>query len=133
MYRREFLTPQRNKDLHACFYRVLSEMNPIVLDEALARTVNSPAKRFYISSDRAYGVLIRWEKYGITKLITPERQEMYEEIYRRILELRKSMPDTPFMHLAEMVLDQPAPKFYLETSSAKTILCKYRIKKRGLH
>ena len=133
MYRREFLTPQRNKDLHGCFCRVLSEMNPIVLDEALTRTVNSPAKRFYISSDRAYGVLIRWEKYGITKLITAERQEMYEEIYRRILELRKSMPDTPFMHLAEMVLDQPAPKFYLETSSAKIILCKYRIKKRGLH
>ena len=132
MYRREFLTPQRNKDLHGCFCRVLSEMNPIVLDEALTRTVNSPAKRFYISSDRAYGVLIRWEKYGITKLITPERQEMYEEIYRRILELRKSMPDTPFMHLAEMVLDQPAPKFYLETSSAKIILCKYRIKKRCL-
>ena len=132
MYRREFLTPQRNKDLHGCFCRVLSEMNPIVLDEALTRTVNSPAKRFYISSDRAYGVLIRWEKYGITKLITPERQEMYEEIYRRILELRKSMPDTPFMHLTEMVLEQPAPKFYLETSSAKIILCKYRIKKRCL-
>ena len=132
MYRREFLTPQRNKDLQACFYRVLSEMNPIVLDEALTRTVNSPAKRFYISSDRAYGVLIRWEKYGITKLITAERQEMYEEIYRRILELRKSMPNTPFMHLTEMVLDQPAPKFYLETSSAKIILCKYRIKKRCL-
>ena len=132
MYRREFLTPQRNKDLQDCFYRVLSEMNPIVLDEALTRTVNSQAKRFYISSDRAYGVLIRWEKYGITKLITPERQEMYEEIYRRILELRKSMPNTPFMHLTEMVLEQPAPKFYLETSSAKIILCKYRIKKRCL-
>lgn len=129
MYRREFLTPQRNKDLHGCFCRVLSEMNPIVLDEALTRTVNSPAKRFYISSDRAYGVLIRWEKCGITKLITPERQEMYEEIYRRILELRKSMPNTPFMHLVEIVLEQPAPKFYLETSSVKTILCKYRQRK----
>ena len=133
MYRKEFLTPQRNKDLHDTFLKVISEMDVIVLDEAIKQTVNSPAKRFYIGSDRAYGVLVRWNKYGICKLISPLRQEMFEEIYRRILELRKSMPDTPFMHLAEMVLDQPAPKFYLETSSAKTILCKYRIKKRGLH
>lgn len=132
MYRREFLTPHRNKDLHDCFCRVLSEMNPIALDEALTRTVNSPAKRFYISSDRAYGVLIRWEKYGITKLITPERQEMYEEIYRRILELRKSRPELPLQHLTEIVIEQSAPRFYIEITSAKTILCNYKRKKRCL-
>lgn len=107
-------------------------MNPIALDEALTRTVNSPAKRFYISSDRAYGVLIRWEKYGITKLITPERQEMYEEIYRRILELRKSRPELPLQHLTEIVIEQSAPRFYIEITSAKTILCNYKRKKRCL-
>ena len=129
MYRKEFLTPQRNKDLHSTFLKVISEMDVIVLDEAINRTVNSPAKRFYIGSDRAYGVLIRWDRYGITKLTTPLRQEMFEEIYRRTIELRKIMPDKPIMHLVEIVLEQPAPKFYLETSSVKTILCKYRQRK----
>ena len=129
MYQKEFLTPQRNKDLHDTFMKVISDMDIIILDEAIERTVNSPAKRFYIGSDRAYGVLVRWDRYGICKLVSPLRQEMFEEIYRRILELRKTMPDTPIMHLAEIVLEQPAPKFYLEISSAKTILCKYRQKK----
>ena len=132
MYRREFLTPQRNKDLQACFYRVLSEMNPIVLDEALELTVNSPAKRFYISADRAYGVLIRWDLHGVTRLISDERQEMYEELYERIKVLKPLYPNTPLMHMVEMVIEQPAPKFYLKIKSAKTILCNYKSKRSQL-
>ena len=104
-------------------------MNPIVLDEALARTVNSPAKRFYISADRAYGVLIRWDLHGVTRLISDERQEMYEELYERIKVLKPLYPNTPLMHMVEMVIEQPAPKFYLKIKSAKTILCNYKSKR----
>lgn len=132
MYRKEFLTQQRNRDLHQVFVNVISELDVINLNDAIEKTVNSPAKRFYIGSDRAYGVLIRWHKYGITKLITPLRQEMFEEIYRRVLTLQVVYPDIPLMYLAEMAIEQPAPKFYLEISSAKTILCKYKSKRSQL-
>lgn len=127
MYRREFLTVQRNMDLYNAYKKVISEMNIIVLDEALELTVNSPAKRFYISADRAYGVLIRWDLHGVTRLISDERQEMYEELYERIKELKPLYPNTPLMHLVEMVIEQPAPKFYLKIKSAKTILCNYKL------
>ena len=129
MYRREFLTVQRNKDLYDAYNRVVSGMNIIVLDEALELTVNSPAKRFYISADRAYGVLIRWDLHGVTRLISDERQEMYEELYERIKELKPLYPNTPLMHMVEMVIEQPAPKFYLKIKSAKTILCNYKSKR----
>ena len=126
MYRREFLTAQRNKDLYAAYKRVIGGMKRIILDDAFEMTVNSPAKRFYISADRAYGVLIRWDLHGITRLISSERQEMYEEIYDRVKLLKSSYPNTPFMHLVEMAIEQPAPKFYLKKESAKIILCKYK-------
>lgn len=127
MYRREFLTVQRNRDLYNAYKRVVSDINTIVLDDAIEMAVNSPAKRFYISSDRAYGVLIRWDLHGVTRLISDERQEMYEELYERIKELKPLYPNTPLMHLVEMVIEQPAPKFYLKISSAKTILCNYKL------
>ena len=127
MYRREFLTVQRNMDLYNAYKQVVSEMNIIVLDEALELTVNSPAKRFYISADRAYGVLVRWDLHGVTRLISDERQEMYEELHERIKELKPLYPNTPLMHLVEMVIEQPAPKFYLKIKSAKTILCNYKL------
>lgn len=126
MFRREFLTSDRNIDLYENFKRVISGMDHIVLDEALALTVNSPAKRFYISADRAYGVIVRWDKYGPSKLISDERQEMYEELYRIIVQLRASKPDMPLQHLIEIAIEQPAPKFYLKINSAKIILCNFK-------
>ena len=129
MYRREFLTVQRNMDLYNAYKQVISGMNIIVLDEALELTVNSPAKRFYISADRAYGVLVRWDLHGVTRLISDERQEMYEELYERIKVLKPLYPNTPLMHMVEMVIEQPAPKFYLKIKSAKTILCNYKSKR----
>lgn len=132
MYRREFLTPQRNMDLFSTFKRVIFEMDYIMLNEAVKITVNSPAKRFYISADRAYGVIVRWDKYGKCKLISPERQEMYDELYEIILRLRAKNPDLPLQHLIELAIEQPASKFFLKISSAKTILCNYKNKKRKL-
>ena len=126
MFRREFLTVARNNDLYDAFKRVISDMDHIVLDEALTLTVNSPAKRFYISADRAYGVIVRWDKYGQSKLISDERQEMYEELYRIIVRLRASEPDMPLQHLIEIAIEQPAPKFYLKINSAKIILCNFK-------
>ena len=127
MYRREFLTQDRNKDLYENYKRVISMEKSIVLPDVLRKTVESPAKRFYISSDRVYGVLVRWKKKGeIIKLITEERQEMYEEIYRRVLELEKSMPDLPLLHVIEIIIEQPAPKFYITPKSADVILCKHK-------
>ena len=126
MFRREFLTVARNNDLYDAFKRVISDMDHIVLDEALTLTVNSPAKRFYISADRAYGVIVRWDKYGKTRLLSDERQEMYEELYRIIVRLREIRPELPLQHLIEIAIDQPAPKFYLKTNSAKIILCNFK-------
>ena len=126
MFRREFLTVARNNDLYDAFKRVISDMDHIVLDEALTLTVNSPAKRFYISADRAYGVIVRWDKYGKTRLLSDERQEMYDELYRIIVRLREIRPELPLQHLIEIAIDQPAPKFYLKTNSAKIIPCNFK-------
>ena len=126
MFRREFLTVARNNDLYDAFKHVISDMDHIVLDEALTLTVNSPAKRFYISADRAYGVIVRWDKYGKTRLLSDERQEMYDELYRIIVRLREIRPELPLQHLIEIAIDQPAPKFYLKTNSAKIILCNFK-------
>lgn len=127
MYRRQFSTYERNMDLHEAYKRVIDNSSFIVLEDVLTKTVNSPAKRFYISSDRVYGVLVRWDIRGeTTKLISEERQEMYEEIYRRVKLLRENKKDTVLAHLIEEVIEQPAPKFYIKPESAKIILCRHK-------
>ena len=127
MYRREFLTGDRNKDLYETFRKLLDTKDVIILNDILTLTVNSPAKRFYVSADRVYGVLVRWASTGVvTRLITPERQEMFEDLYKIVAELRKEQPTIPLLHIIERAIEYPAPKFYIKPDSAKIILCKYK-------
>lgn len=56
----------------------------------------------------------------------PTKREMFQEIYRRVIALKKVHPDWTLCQLVSDVVNSPAPKFYMEPSSALERLFKIR-------
>lgn len=121
---------QRNYELVKAYRNALGRaFGRIRLDEILVNTVNTPASRFWVSAERAMVVVARMYKGDTLEDMRPSKQEMFKEIFQRVVRLREQMPDTPLLHIVEMAVTQPAPKFYLTPQSAKVIICRIRRKK----
>jgi hypothetical protein len=56
----------------------------------------------------------------------PSKREMFQEIHRRVVILREKHPDWHLSELVYEVVNSPAPKFYMEASSALERLFKIR-------
>lgn len=123
------INEERNNDLYNTYRKVLDAAKHINLDEITFITINSPAKRFYVSEDRATQVVCCVLK-GTKKLsdMIPCRSEMYEEIIARYKILKESNPDSTIKELVGKVIEQPAPKFYITLGSAKVIIARHKIK-----
>ena len=113
-------TIERNADLYSAYIDVLRCPNrPLLYRDILEVAVKRPAKRFYISSSRAYQV-VRATMKGEKVLLSEERQRMFNDIIDRVkVELQKGIC---LRHAVECVIDQPAPEFYIKSSSAKILL-----------
>lgn len=127
-YKREF-KEQRDEDLLSVFREVYSK-SPIErrLDEILTEVVNHKTKRFWLSSERASIVISQIKKGCDISYMKKHKQLMFQEIYKRLLELEKIYPDKCILHLLEMIVIQEAPSFYLSPASASVIL--HYMKKR---
>lgn len=121
---------QRNYELMRAYRDALEKAHGhIRLDEVLAMTVDTPASRFWVSAERAMVVIARMYKGDTLGDMRPSKREMFKEIFNRVEELRKQKPDTPLLHIVEIAVTQPAPKFYLTPQSAKVIICRIRRRK----
>lgn len=49
---------------------------------------------------------------------------MFQEIFRRVKTLRKLHPNWTIKKCCEIVVEQPAPKFYLTAESIGVMICK---------
>lgn len=121
---------ERDRDLLEVFRRTIRTCKHINLYEVVETVVNSPAKRFYVSEYRTRNIIKRMFNGKPLTNMYPLRQEMYREIFRRVKEMRKTMPHAPLLMVIEEVLAQPAPKFYLTKETGVTILHKIQKKLR---
>lgn len=118
---------ERLDDLMRAYDEYIESCAYIRRPEVYAQIVNMPSKRFWVSDIRAslvVSAIIR----GEAKLseMWGTKREMYEEIYRRVMKLRKHYPESTISELCHKVVQQPAPKFYLTPGSAKQMVCKAR-------
>jgi len=110
----------------------------IRMSEVFEYIVNQPCRRFWVSEIRAAVVIADMLKGDkLTKMHSAKR-EMFQEIYNRVIRLRSKNPGMSLYQLVSIVIQQPAPKFYLSPSSAKIMFYKarkkwYKKKKRKLH
>lgn len=118
---------ERSDALMKAYDEYISSCSHINMSEVYNKIVNTPADRFWVSDKRADTVIstiIRGES-RLDKM-RPLKREMYEELYRRVIELKKIHPDFSTFKLCSIVVLQPAPKFYLTPGTAKTMVCKAR-------
>ena len=120
-------TMERINDLKRVYDECVSSCAYIRMDDVYEKVVNMPSSRFWVSDIRAslvVSAMMRGEA-NLNEMRTLGK-EMYEEIYRRVMELKKTRPELSTSELCAEVVMQPAPKFYLTAGSAKMMICKAR-------
>lgn len=120
---------ERLDDLMRAYDEVYSSCDYLCMPKIYAATAQMPSKRFWVSDIRAalvVSALLRGEDK--LKGMHPQKREMYEEIYRRVLILKQKRPELRVLDLCAIVVTEPAPKFYLTAGSAKMMICKARKK-----
>lgn len=118
---------ERIDDLMRAYDEYISSCDYIRMPDVYNNVVNMPSSRFWVSDIRA-ALVVSAMMRGEANLdaMWPMRKEMYEEIYRRVIDLRKLSPGLSISELCTIVVAQPAPKFYLTAGSAKMMICKAR-------
>lgn len=119
---------ERNNDLMNAYLSQLAACNVIRLPQIFNNVVNMPSSRFWVSAERAAIVISNMMRGDTIPNMRKTKREMFYEIYRRVIELRALHPNKSIYELALIVVQSPAPKFYLTAGSAKVII--YRIKKQ---
>ena len=119
---------ERNDDIMRAYIFQIRSCDNIYLPQVLKRVVNMPSKRFWVSAERAAIVVSSMMKGNTLESMRPTKREMFEEIYRRVMEMKEKCPYSSIYELTSYVVEEPAPKFYLTPGSAKVII--HRAKKQ---
>ena len=114
----------RSRNLLEVFNRLFSAIADARVEDVLRLAVAHPARRFWVSEERALRVVHEMERTGVTPSCNALKHEMYEEIYRRVCMVRDSHPHWTLARCVGYVVNQEAPSFYLSVSSAHAILVK---------
>ncbi|MDE6277346.1 MAG: hypothetical protein K2M06_04480 [Muribaculaceae bacterium] len=120
-------TRQRNDDLMRAFREQLDAASFILMPEIFEKVALSPAKRFWVSEERAAVEVSRMLAGRPFPRMRPAKREMFNEIFRRFIALRELNPHMNLFELVSLVVNQPAPKFYLTPRTVSELI--YRIKR----
>lgn len=119
-------TQERNQELMRVYQDKLSKAGYIVMPEIFEQVANSPCSRFWVSEERAAIVISSLLAGKILPNMRKNKREMFDEIFRRFLIVRERYPEKSIYALAIMVVNQPAPKFYMTPRTVGELI--YRIK-----
>lgn len=124
---------ERNQDLMHAYKVALSRQfhsgdDAIRLMDVFREIAEMPSQRFWVSEERAAIVVSDMMKGNKLKYTAKMKKEMFSEIYRRFIKLKRHKPHLTTLELVTEVCNQPAPKFYLTPKSIKVII--YKIKRK---
>ena len=102
--------------------------------QAFERVVNHPASGFFILPQTACNVVrnMYWGRSDHIRRRSGNQARMYEEIYRRIME-KSQKPEysgMSLMGLCTIVVDEPAPEFYMSVDSFRNVFSREKAKLR---
>lgn len=113
---------ERNRDLLRAYRKLLHEADFVDQDKLFVDVVNSPAKRFWVSEERAAIVISEMMRgikpHGHNKY----RDGMFREIFKRAMKIKRAHPELTIYEIACRVVNQKAPRFYITPSTARTII-----------
>lgn len=117
---------ERTCDLLKVYFRYIETCRHISMPDVFKHIVEMPASRFWVSSSRASVVISSIMRGDDLQYMRSNKREMFFEIHRRVVALREIHPNLSLPLLIEMVLAQPAPKFYLAPGSARVLILRAR-------
>lgn len=118
---------ERADDLMRACDRYMESVPYIRMSEVYGKVAGMPSSRFWVSEERAAQV-VRSMLRGRDPLrgMFPTKREMYTEIFRRVKALRSRRPGMTVVEACSIVVEQPAPKFYMTPGSVKVTICRHR-------
>ena len=120
-------TLARILDLYLIYCREIRTSNFVRMSDIATNIVNSPARRFYVSEERAAIVIsAMYQGRKIPTNMNSNKLEMFIEIFKRVKSLRSDNPKLSIFEAVCAVVNSPAPKFYMQPRSAIDII--YKIK-----
>lgn len=124
-------TDKRNEELMKAFRQTISTKSFIDITEVSEIIVNTPCSRFWVSEERALVVIAAMLKgKPVLNTMRSTKREMFQEIHKRVIDLRNTHPDKTLFELVIKVVNSPAQKFYMRPRCAMEII--YKIK-RGFY
>ena len=120
----------RNRELHRRFMDVLKNSSCLSLRDMYGAAAKKPASRFWVSESRAaivVGAMMRGR--NLDKMYA-KRREMFQEIFRRVNDKMQADPSLCMTHAVDIVVNEPAPEFYLTSESARSIIYRMRQRKK---
>ncbi len=119
-------TRERNEDLMRVYREKISEASIIVMPVIFELVAQSPSSRFWVSEERAAIVISAMAAGRPMPRMRKNKREMFEEIFRRFVVMHEQQPDKSVYELVALIVNQPAPKFYLTARTVGEFI--YRIK-----
>lgn len=121
---------QRELELMKAFRQELSEAKHINMDEIFKRVVKRPCSRFWVTEERAaIAVSAMLRGGGDAVFANNLKRQMYKEIFRKYQEMRITHKGMPMAKIIFIIVNSPAPHFYLSPSQAKIIINSHRSKR----
>lgn len=117
---------ERSRDLLKAYFRYIKSCGHVSMPDVFKKVVDMPASRFWVSAPRASVVIARIARGDRLLYMRPNKREMFFEIYRRVMKLRRSSTGCSMPRIIESVIAQAAPKFYLAPGSARVLILKER-------
>ena len=124
---------QRDRDFLASYDSVIKKYGKkapfLKRDELLLEAITCPAKRFYVSEEQSFRIITKMLKGQSIGIRNPLKLQMYKEIFLRVKqELEGS--SLPIVEIIENVINQSAPRFYIDLKSARILHYKLLNKRR---
>ncbi len=121
-------TDERNDELMRAFREAINKRTYINITEISEEVVNMPCSRFWVSEERAMVVVAALiSGKPVLDAMRPTKREMFQEIYNRVINLKKQSPKASMFELVIKAVNSQAPKFYMTPRSAMETI--YKIKK----
>lgn len=113
---------ERNNELLKAYRQLVLECEYINHAAVFKLLVNQPSPRFWVTDERAAIVVGSMLRGDTLERFNPNKREMFQEIYRRVVELKSKDSTLTTNRAAYIVVNQPAPKFYLSPGYAQLII-----------
>lgn len=121
-----YFIQERDADLLSAYQKIIKVRYNIRLSEIEQKLAQSPSRRFWVSEDRAYIVILDMLKGKSLDNMIPTRKAMYQEIFRRFQIHKSNEPQLSNMEIIKRVCAEKAPSFYLTPQSIHVILSRVR-------